>query len=78
MNLSKVIAELQGHLAEHGDLPVFISEDDEWNSVTNYSDSTVWHPEFMPSDDWEEIPWVGPPTAVVLFRGYTGLPGHSE
>jgi hypothetical protein len=67
LKISEVIAELAGIQAEHGDLDVYISKDDEGNSITNYSDAAVWlEDEEDPESKYN----------VILFRGYTDLPGR--
>jgi hypothetical protein len=69
MTITEVIAELAQARADYGDLNVYISKDDEGNSITNYSDLGFHYDE--DNDPDEETP-----VAVILYRGYEILPGH--
>ena len=62
--ISQVIEELASIKRAVGDLPVYMSKDDEGNAITEYYDYDVTY-----EDD--EVT----PLAVILYRGWEPLPG---
>ena len=65
--ISEVIAELESIKDEVGDIPVYISKDDEGNAITEYCDYGYHYDE---EDEDEKHP-----LAVILYRGWSDLPG---